>query len=122
MRWLQDLNQNNIDNLNDVEREASTFQEYLKAKINELETNNNIKNIRDLYRSISDFRAGHQPRTNVVKDEKCDLVTDSHSILGRWRDHFSQQFNAPGIKDIRQTEKHTAEPLVLRPVPLRLRW
>jgi hypothetical protein len=29
---------------------------YLKAKIEELETNSKINNIRDLYRSISDFK------------------------------------------------------------------
>ena len=38
------------------------------------------KNIRDLYRGISDFKKGYQPRTNIVKDEKVDLVTDSHRI------------------------------------------
>jgi hypothetical protein len=103
-------------------RSRNKKKEYLKAKINELETNNKIKNSRDLYRGISDFKASYQPRTNVVKDEKCDLVTDSHSILGRWRDHFSQQFNAPGVNDVRQKEIHTAEPLVLRSVPLKLRW
>jgi hypothetical protein len=55
----------------------------LKAKINELETNSKNKNIRDLYRGINDFKKGYQPRTNVVKDEKGDLVADSHSILTR---------------------------------------
>jgi len=40
------------------------------------------------------------------------LVTDYHSILARWRNHFSQFFNVHGISDVRQTEIHTAEPLV----------
>ena len=31
---------------------------YLRAKIEELETNSKIKNIRDLYRGISDLRRG----------------------------------------------------------------
>jgi hypothetical protein len=31
-------------------------KEYLKAKIEELETNSKIKNIRDLYRAINDLR------------------------------------------------------------------
>jgi hypothetical protein len=55
-------------------------KEYLKAKINELQTNSKNKNIRALYRGINDFKKGYQPRTNVVKDEKGDLVADSHSI------------------------------------------
>jgi len=46
-----------------------------------------MKNIRDLYRVISDFKQVYQPRTNIVKDEKGDLVTDVHSILARWRKH-----------------------------------
>jgi hypothetical protein len=35
---------------------------YLKAKIEELETNSKINNIRDLYRVINDFKEGYQPR------------------------------------------------------------
>jgi hypothetical protein len=30
--------------------------EYLKARINELETNNKNENIRDMYRGINDFK------------------------------------------------------------------
>jgi hypothetical protein len=43
------------------------------------------------------------------------LVADSHSILARWRNHFSQLLNIHGVKDVRQTELHTAEPLVPEP-------
>ena len=45
-------------------------------------------------------------------DEKGDLVTDSHTTLARWRDHFSYLFNVYGVSDVRQTEIHTAETLV----------
>ena len=38
-----------------------------------------------------------------------------HSILARWRIHFSQLFNVHGVSDVRQTEIHTAEPLVTEP-------
>ena len=72
------------------------MKEYLKAKIDETETNSKIKNIRDLYRGISNFKKGYQPRTNIAKDEKNDLVTDCHSILARRRKHFSQLFNVQG--------------------------
>ena len=53
--------------------------------------------------------------TNTVKHEKGDLVTDSHSILARWRNNFSQLFNVQGVSDVRQTEIHTVEPLVPQP-------
>jgi hypothetical protein len=68
-----------------------------------------------LYRSINDFKKGYQPRTNVVRDEKGDLVADSHSILARWRNHFFQLLNVHGVNDVRQTERHKAEPLVPEP-------
>jgi hypothetical protein len=76
LQWLQDVNQSTVDNLNYVRCEASRHfrkkKECLKAKIDELETNSKIKN---------DFKKGCQPRTNIVKDEKGDLVTDSYRIL-----------------------------------------
>ena len=40
------------------------------------------------------------------------MFTDSHSILARWRNHFSQLFVVHGFSDVRQTEIHTAEPLM----------
>jgi hypothetical protein len=98
-----------------VDTSGTKKKEYLKAKINELETNSKNKNIRDLYRGINNFKKGYQPRTNVVKDEKRDLVADSHSILARWRNDFFQLLNVHGVNDVRQTEIHTAEPLVPEP-------
>jgi hypothetical protein len=68
-----------------------------------------------LYRGINEFKRGYQPRSNVVKDEKGDLVADSHSILATWRNHFSQLLNIHGVSDVRQIEVHTAEPLVPEP-------
>ena len=61
MQWIQDPSQSNVDNLNKVRREISRHfrnkkKAYLRAKIEELETNNKIQNIRDLYRGISDFK------------------------------------------------------------------
>jgi hypothetical protein len=47
-----------------------------------------------------------------VKDDKGDLVADSHSILARCRNYFSQLLNVHGIIDVRQREMHTAKPLV----------
>jgi len=55
----------------------------------------------------------------MVKD---DLVADSHSILAMSGNHFSQLFIVHGNNDVRQTELHTAEPLVSELSALRLRW
>ena len=68
-----------------------------------------------MYRDISDFKKVYQRRTNIVKDEKGDLFADSHSILARWRNYFYQLLNVHGVNDVRQTEIHTAEPLVPEP-------
>jgi hypothetical protein len=65
-----------------------------------------------LYRGINNFKNGYQPRTYVVKDQKGDLVAHSHSILARWRNHFSQLLNVHGVNDVRQTEVHMADTLV----------
>ena len=43
------------------------------------------------------------------------MVADSHSIMTRWRNYFSQLLNEHGAKDVRQEEIHTAEPLVPEP-------
>ena len=53
MQWVQDPSQSNVDDLNNVRREASRHfknkrKAYLKAKIDVLETDSKIKNIRDL--------------------------------------------------------------------------
>ena len=63
MQWVQDPSQSNVDNLNNVRHEASRHfknktKAYLKAKIEELETNSKIKNTRDLYRGVNDFKKG----------------------------------------------------------------
>jgi len=120
MQWIQDPIQSNVDNLKNVRREVSRHfrnkkKAYMRANIEELETNSKIKNIRDLYRGINDFNKGYQPRCNIVKDEKDDLAADSHSIVARWRNYFSQLFNMHGVKDVGQAEIHTAEPLVPEP-------
>ena len=36
-------------------------------------------------------------------------------MLARWRDYFSQLLNVHGVHVVRQTETHTAEPLVPEP-------
>jgi hypothetical protein len=75
-------------------------------------TNSKSKNIRDLYRGINEFKRGYQLRNNLVKDENGDLLADSHNILNRWKNYFSQLFNVHNVSDVMQIEVHMAEPLV----------
>jgi DNA repair ATPase RecN len=73
LQWLQDPSEGNEDNLSDVRQEPSRHfrnkkREYLKDKINELESNSKNKNLRDLYRGINEFKTGYQTRTILVRD------------------------------------------------------
>jgi hypothetical protein len=67
MQWVHVPNHSKAENLDYVSHEASRYfrnkkKEYMKAKIDEFETNSKITNIRDLYRGINDFKKGYQPR------------------------------------------------------------
>jgi hypothetical protein len=123
MQWTLDPSQSNVDTLNNVRHDASRLfrnkkKAYLKAKIEELETNSKMNNIRGLYRGINDIKKGYQPRTGTVKDERGNLVADSHSIMARRRNSFSQILNVHGVSEVRQAEIHTAETLVPQPSAL----
>jgi hypothetical protein len=68
------------------------------------------QSIRDLYKGINKFKNGCQPRRNLVKDENCDMLADSHnSILNRLENYFSQLLNVHNVSDVRQIEVHSAE-------------
>jgi hypothetical protein len=110
----------NEDNLRNVRRDASRRfgnkkREYLKGKITDIELNSTNKNIKDLYKGITVFKKGYQPKTNLVKDERCDLLADPKKFLTRWKNYFCQLLNVQGPGGIRQTEIHTAEPFVSEP-------
>jgi hypothetical protein len=64
MQWIQDPNQSNVDNMNNVRRDASRHfrnkkKAYLKAKFEELETNSKINKIRKLYRGPNHFQKSY---------------------------------------------------------------
>jgi hypothetical protein len=73
----------NGDNMKNVRCFRNKKREYMTAKINEHATYN--KNKRDLYREIKEFKRRYQSRTNLVKDENGDLLTDTitFSVGGR---------------------------------------
>jgi hypothetical protein len=120
LQWLQDPSVLNEDNLRNVRREASKHfrdekREYLKDKITEIELNSKNTNIRDFYRGITEFKKGYQPKTNLVKDERGDLLADPQKMLTRWKNYFCQLLNVQDPGGIRQTEIHTAEPFLPEP-------
>jgi hypothetical protein len=75
MQWGTESKAKQCNNMINVSREASRHFEnkrngYIKAKLEELETNCKVKNIKGLYSGISDFKKSYQLRTNIIKDEK----------------------------------------------------
>jgi hypothetical protein len=64
------------------------------------------------------LRGATKRQNNLVKYENGDLLTESHNILNRWKNYFSQFLNVHNVSDVRQIEVHMAEPLV--PSPSRL--
>jgi hypothetical protein len=111
---LQNPSQINGNNLQNLRRETNrTFtnkkRESVKGKIN-INININI-NFTDLYRGINEFKKGYQPEINIIKDENGNLIADPQNVLNRWKNFFNQVPNVHGVHDVRQMDKHTAEPL-----------
>jgi hypothetical protein len=39
-----------------------------------------------------------------VKDKSDNVLADSHNILNRWKNYFSQLFNVPRVNGVRKIE------------------
>jgi hypothetical protein len=64
---------------------------------------------------MNEFKKGYQPRINIIKDENGNLLADPQSVLNRWKNSFNQVLNVHGVRNVRQKDIHTAEPLVPEP-------
>ena len=58
-----------------------------------------------MYRGISDFKKGYQPRTNIVKHVKGDLVAEPQ-VFWLCEEFFSQLWNVHVVNDVRQTDRY----------------
>jgi hypothetical protein len=56
-----------------------------------------------------------------VKTENGDLHEDSHHILNKSKNYFSQLLNMHNVRDVRKMEVHMAEPLVPGPSHLEVK-
>jgi hypothetical protein len=61
---------------------------------------------------VHEFKKGYQPRNNLVKNEKGNLLADSHNILNKRKNYISQPLNVYGAGDVKQMELHIAESLI----------
>jgi hypothetical protein len=115
--WLKIPSEINGDNSDTVGRETSRYlrnrkREYQRAIINSPVTCSKKKNTRHLYRGTNEYKRGHRPRSNSVKDDNGDLLADPYNILNIWKKYFSQLLNVCNMSDVKQTEIHTAEAIV----------
>jgi hypothetical protein len=81
LQWLQDPSEINGDKpagILGIKR-----GNIWKTKLMSLQQIVRTRILRDLYRRINRFKKSYQPRSNFVKDEKGDLLADSHNILNR---------------------------------------
>ena len=95
MNWLHEQNEVNLGQLGSIRREStrvlkSKKREYLRGKINDLETNARNRNNRELYQGIRIERKGFQARKNIIRNGNGDTIADSRSILDRWKNYFDQ--------------------------------
>jgi hypothetical protein len=58
-----------------------------------------------VYRGVNEFKKGYQPGSKLIKDENGDLLADSHNILNRRKNHFSQLLNVYKVSDVRQLSR-----------------
>ena len=90
LKWLQNLNWINTDNLNNVVKLADIAitkrRNIHNAKLMNLKQNSETCT----KVQINSKMVGYQPGTHVVNDNKCDFVTNSWSILNGWKNHFCQ--------------------------------
>jgi hypothetical protein len=126
VQWLQDSSEVNEDNLCNVGQETNRHfrkkkKEYLKDRINKLQSNSNNKNITDPHRSTNEFKKSYKLRTNLVKDKRNDLFMKSLNILNRWKNYFCQLLNVHGQVVLGRLKCIQLSNLCHSLVPLRLR-
>jgi hypothetical protein len=68
-------------------------KEHMKAKMRNLKLAVRSKMLGTCIGASVTLRRVYQSITSTVRDEKGDLVAESHNILARWRKHISQLLN-----------------------------
>ena len=54
----------------------------------------------------------------MIKNQNGELLSDSNSILNRWKNYFSQLLNVHKDNDVGEIQIQTAEPLIPEPTLL----
>jgi hypothetical protein len=90
-----------IDLKNEVYRNLATFL-YAVLFIRALVQYKRIRIFRSicLAQKFQLYILVNKPRSNLVKDENGDLLADSHNILNRWKNYFSQLLNVHRVSDV----------------------
>jgi hypothetical protein len=87
LQWLQNPGVANEDNLRNERREGTKKKEYLKDKITETELNSKNRNIRCLYTGTTEFKKGYQRKTDLVKDERGNILPVTQKNFTSWKNY-----------------------------------
>jgi hypothetical protein len=68
-----------------------------------------------LYRGISEFQKDYLHIIDIIKDENGNLLADPQNVLNMWKSFFNQVLNVHGVRDVRQMDIQTVDPLVTEP-------
>ena len=61
--------------------------------VKELEIDSRHHNSRNFFQRVKNWRKGFQPRTNIISDEKGQLMADSGRVVARWGQYFRGLLN-----------------------------
>jgi hypothetical protein len=93
---IQDPSEIHGDSVKNVEREVSTYFGNTRRNIRKTKLMNLQRTVRtksSVSGGINAFKRGYQSRSNLVKDSTGDLLANSHNILSKWKNFFSQLLN-----------------------------
>lgn len=66
--------------------------QFLKRKIEEIDENCHRNNVRGMYMGINNFRKRFQARTEVIKDDNENFITDPTRVINTWK-NFDRLLN-----------------------------
>ena len=78
----------------------------LNDKLIELDDNFKSKNIRNAFKIAKSIKTGYVAKTNLVKDETGQILSNSDKIKTRWQEYFQQLLN-PTNMDYQEVERES---------------
>ena len=119
IQWLQYPSQSNVDNVKNIRREASRYfrnkrKNTWKLKLRNLELTVRQKILGNFIGTLMTLRRVSSLAVIYWRMRRVIWLQIRTNLAG-WTNHFFQLLNINRVNNVRQTELHTAEPLVPQP-------